>query len=429
MDQHPIPQNVTGFQFKLIGTMTVKQFGYVGAGVIAAVITYYLPIKGVVGILLKILLIPFFGASGAIVAFIPIDGRPVDVMAGNFLKALFSPNQYIYRKNVNRFSFSSISASKSSPTNKTGPSSKADRDQTEANRKGTELQKILMKSSTGKVKNAQDLREEAFLKALSAPQAAQSPQAPKIQSVLPPPLPTKPIAVPTPTQQPLPAVPPPIKQVVKPEPSPAVILEKEKALEQQIESAKKEEQAPHDPAQLAPLHQKTTELEKQLQEIRSQKQSLEQEILSLKNQLQTQKTTVATPAPAKAPTQAPNTAGVAHVRSVPKEMNKKMGLLVSDTPNVVTGVVKDPRGNVLPNILVEIKDKSDNPVRAFKTNALGNFASATPLTPGTYSITLEDPKKQNTFDAIQITAANQIMLPIEIISYDKREQLRKDLFN
>jgi len=110
-------------------------------------------------------------------------------------------------------------------------------------------------------------------------------------------------------------------------------------------------------------------------------------------------------------------------------MNKRMGFLVSDTPNVIAGMVKDARGNVLPNILVEIKDKAGNPVRAFKTNALGNFASATPLTPGTYAITLEDPKKLQTFDTIQITVANEVMLPIEIISYDKREELRKDLFS
>src|SRR5437868_2166074 len=112
MDQHPIPQNVTGFQFKLIGAMTVKQFGYVAGGVIAAAIIYYVPIHGIFAIFLKIILIPLFGASGPILAFIPVDGRPIDIMAGNFMKALFSPNQYIYHKSDKRFSFSTISLSK-----------------------------------------------------------------------------------------------------------------------------------------------------------------------------------------------------------------------------------------------------------------------------------------------------------------------------
>ena len=102
---------------------------------------------------------------------------------------------------------------------------------------------------------------------------------------------------------------------------------------------------------------------------------------------------------------------------------------VSDTPNVIVGIVKDSRGNVLSGMLVEVKDKEGNPVRAFKTNQLGQFASATPLTPGIYSIELEDPKNQHTFDVIQILANNQILLPIEIVSRDAREDLRKELFN
>src|SRR4051812_15255876 len=111
MDQHPIPQDVTGFQFKLIGTMTVKQFGYVATGVVLAVVLYYLPLHGFFAILIKVFLIPIFGGSGALIAFVPIEGRPIDVMATNFFKAIFSPNQYIYRKRGRQFSFSSIHTS------------------------------------------------------------------------------------------------------------------------------------------------------------------------------------------------------------------------------------------------------------------------------------------------------------------------------
>ncbi len=118
-----------------------------------------------------------------------------------------------------------------------------------------------------------------------------------------------------------------------------------------------------------------------------------------------------------------------HVRTIPQDVTKKAGLPhISDTPNVIVGIVKDPRGNILSNILVEVKDKNGNPVRASKTNALGQFASATPLSVGTYTMELEDPKKMHRFDVIQITANNQIMLPIEVISHDAREQLRQELF-
>src|SRR3989344_3953776 len=94
MDNHPIPQDVTGFQFKLIGSMTIKQFGFIAAGVIPAVVIYYAPVF----ILLKFILIPLFGLTGVAMAFLPIEGRPLDVMIANFIKALITPNQYLFRK-------------------------------------------------------------------------------------------------------------------------------------------------------------------------------------------------------------------------------------------------------------------------------------------------------------------------------------------
>lgn len=421
MDQHPIPQNVTGFQFKLIGAMTVKQFGYVAVGVIGAFIVYSLPIKGVLGLFLKATLIPLFGASGAIIAFLPIDGRPVDVMAGNFLKALLSPNQYIYRKNANKFSFSSIASQKKNVPSHDKKGTSLTPQQQMTNDRGLALQKILITNAAKSTNNPQDAREAAFLSAISKN------TLPEIT------LTTSPLSKPAPvTLPPLQNLKPTAPQpTVQKEVAPEVLQEKETSLKKQLEFAKKEEAAQHAPSELSALHQKTLELEKQVAEIHTQKSQLEQEILKLKSQLRVQQAPVPSiTSSKKAPDPIPGkVTQAAHVRSVPKELNKKMGLLVSDTPNVVAGVVKDARGNVLPNILVEIKDKDNNPVRAFKTNSLGNFASATPLSIGNYSITLEDPKKLHTFDEIKITANGQIMLPIEIISYDKREELRKELFS
>jgi hypothetical protein len=111
-------------------------------------------------------------------------------------------------------------------------------------------------------------------------------------------------------------------------------------------------------------------------------------------------------------------------------MQKSAGLPTApEFPNVVTGIIKDPRGNPLQNILVEVKDSQGNAVRAFKTNALGQFASATPLTNGEYSIGFEDPREQNKFDTVAFKATGEIILPIEIISVDTREELRRSLFN
>ncbi len=113
-----------------------------------------------------------------------------------------------------------------------------------------------------------------------------------------------------------------------------------------------------------------------------------------------------------------------------KSFNKNIGLPnVPDSPNLIIGITKDARGNALPNILIEIKDKENNPVRAFKTNEFGRFASATPLMNGSYTIELEDPKGQNKFEKGIINVTGQIIQPLAIISIDTREELRRSLFS
>jgi len=430
MDQHPIPQDVTGFQFKLIGTMTVKQFGYVASGVIMAVILYYIPIHSPIGVLVKVLLIPLFGISGVVIAFVPLEGRPIDVMATNFAKALFSPNQYIYHRQGRKLSFSTITVAKVQVSKKTDAKNAKNHTPNHAeinDEKGEKLRALLL-SSHDEAKSDLDKKEAAFLNTLSLPSiqtSSSSKTAPAkhiVSAVLPPantsaltPSLIQPLAKPA-----IQVLPPPTQ--IKNQPQ-----EQKKSDSMQTSMPIKQEP----PANQTSIPQdgpekKATVLSQQINEVHAQKQKLEQELTHLKTQLATQK---AVPAPTvNTPPQQPLQDPL-HVRSVPQNVTKKVGLPhVSDSPNVVVGIVKDPRGNVLPNILVEVKDKDGNPVRAFKTNQLGQFASATPLSPGTYTIELDDPKKQHRFDLIQIVANNQVLLPIEVISHDAREELRKQLF-
>lgn len=444
MDQHPIPQDVTGFQFKLIGAMTVKQFGYVAVGVVMAAILYYLPLTGVFGILAKIMFIPLLGAGGVIIAFVPIDGRPIDVMTSNFVKALFSPNQYVYKRQGRKMSFSKISvatvatttAQKTAAANTVNRKSSSNLDQKE------EKLRAFLLSSQGTVKNDLDKKEASFIKSFGP---VPKPAAPLTQA---PSMMTTPVAK---QQTPLAAAPSPLMTVAPapmavasptPAPIPASnetkesLAQKEAQLSQELLQAKQEEAKPHAPAEQTAAHQKVETLGKQIDSIHSQKLQLEQELAKLQVQLSQQKAPQAPqPAAATVPQPQPTTPTVpvqspTLVKVVPNAPVAKGADIprVSDTPNVVVGIVKDPRGNVLSNILVEVKDKSGNPVRAFKTNPLGQFASATPLSPGVYTIELEDPKKQQNFDRIEITANNEIMRPIEVVSHDAREALRQQLF-
>lgn len=95
MEQHPIPRNITGFEFKLIGFMTLHQFIY---------LVIFFPIGFIV---YKIVPIPFLNillglitaAVGAAFAFIPYQDRPLEVWIRNLWKRLNAPTQYIYHKN------------------------------------------------------------------------------------------------------------------------------------------------------------------------------------------------------------------------------------------------------------------------------------------------------------------------------------------
>lgn len=77
---------------------------------------------------------------------------------------------------------------------------------------------------------------------------------------------------------------------------------------------------------------------------------------------------------------------------------------------------------------MDISNDQGASVRAFKTNQLGIFAAATPLQPGKYIINFEDPQGKQKLQSVEILVNNSILQPIEVISTDDREDLRKNLF-
>ncbi len=370
MEQHPIPQDVTGFQFKLIGTMTVKQFGYVAVGAILAVVSWYTPVQGFLWqIVTKGLFVPVFGLSGVIIAFVPIEGRPVDVMTANFFRALFSPNQYIYIRKGRRLSFTQIAYQKA-PVSVVKTEQKSTNDIIIESKKKRQL-RALLASSYKNPKSSLDQKELVFLQSITS----------------------LPIQAPTIAPSPAPANAKPFPAHLPVRQSPALSLPNRLA---DKNPAFKYQQLPQ---KQNPPYVSTT--------------------------MPLPVNALTPPAIMPAPVQ-----NISPARNIPQSMTKNAGFYhLPDVPNVIIGIVRDSRGNMLPNILVDIKDKDGNPIRAFKTNPLGQFASATPMPNGSYTIELEDLKKQHAFNSVQINADGQILLPIEIISHDAREQLRKDLFN
>ena len=93
---------------------------------------------------------------------------------------------------------------------------------------------------------------------------------------------------------------------------------------------------------------------------------------------------------------------------------KNIKLILTSLPNVINGIATDQDGNYLQSVIVVIKDKDGLPVRALKTNKLGQFTGATPLPQGLYTIELE--KEGFFFDLLQIELTNNVLPPLAIVA-------------
>ena len=74
MEQHPIPQQISSYQFRLVGDMTLKQFFQLAGGFLVALIFYSIPLIGIV----KWPFVIISALLGAALAFLPLEERPLE---------------------------------------------------------------------------------------------------------------------------------------------------------------------------------------------------------------------------------------------------------------------------------------------------------------------------------------------------------------
>ena len=94
MQQHPIPQNVTQYQFRLVGDMTLKQFLELAGGLLLAYVFYATNLIFIIKWPLAI--VSVLGGVG--LAFFPLEDRPLDMWIVNFVKAIYAPTRFIWQK-------------------------------------------------------------------------------------------------------------------------------------------------------------------------------------------------------------------------------------------------------------------------------------------------------------------------------------------
>ncbi len=317
MEQHPVPQHISSYQFRLIGDMTIKQFGMLASGCIIGLILYASPLASLVKWPLIVLSI----ALGVALAFVPVQERPLDQWIMAFVKAIFSPTQFAWKKQPKK-----LEMFKTTPKKKLfrkAPTPPPDRKQ---------LTEYLATLPT-EPKSTLDQQEENFVKkAVNMFQLAKMPSPKPVPSI--PPMPTQPVQPvprkPKPTYKP--KVSPPVKPITPPK--------------------KKRVVLPEEPGR--PKKPKV-------------KAKFSPEL----------------PFPER-PSQ----------------------------PNTLVGMVLDPQGKIIEGAIIEIRDSQGIPVRALKTNKLGQFRSVTPLEDGQYEIEIE--KETYLFDILKIKLTGAVVEPLEI---------------
>lgn len=402
MEQHPIPQNVTTFQFRLIGDMTLKQFGYLVGGGIVGYIIYKLPLPVIFTVPLAVTSV----VTGFGFAFVPIEERPMDVWVLSFIKSIYNPTQYVWKKQA-----------VTQPPQAAVPLPTQPKTSAPADRRGDILQNIFVPPP-----KVGGTSPGAGVITVAAPKRGLFDQISDLWAPKPKKAPPIAMQATIPAKQ-MDISPPPI---VKPAPSVSRELAdtqyKETVLEEKLKKL------------TAELEQKTAaesrvlELQTQLTELLAEQEKLMAEVTRLRS------LDVTAPlAPEPATTTTTQTPKTPTIQVIQPGRAAKVGLpRLTTFPNVVTGIVKDKDKNLLPGVLVTVKDKEGVPLRALKTNRLGQFAASTPLQNGTYLVEVEDPRLRFTFDRAQITLNGSVVPALEIFAKSEKEitraKLEKELF-
>lgn len=93
MEQHPIPTNVSSYQFKLVGDMTLKQFFQLAGGLLVGILFYSSPLLAIIKWPLAIL----SGLLGVGLAFLPLEERPLERWIFAFFRAIYSPTLFAWK--------------------------------------------------------------------------------------------------------------------------------------------------------------------------------------------------------------------------------------------------------------------------------------------------------------------------------------------
>jgi len=341
LKQHPVPQHISSYEFRLIGDMTLKQFGYLAAGAIIGLIIYSLPLPGI----FKWPLVFLVGFIGFALAFLPFEERPLLTWITAFFKSVFSPTLFIWKKQPEP---PAIFAPRAPLSKKKPPaSSKKTAMKQYLARFPDKTKKALPVDSSDKIEQSETEfvnNVNQLFKTTAVPVPKQTPNAPPAQQPAPPPA-------------------------------------------QPIQASSQQ------PAGPLPIQQQAENYFRR----RNQPKNFRSPVRIINKPIKAQEKAI--------------------FRTIPKPVKPVPGQGLPfpqppTQPNILVGMVLDQENHIIEGAILEIRNQQGIPVRAFKTNKLGQFTIATPLANGTYEIETE--KEGLQFDIIKIKTKGKIIPPIKI---------------
>lgn len=365
MQDHPLPQDITGYQFHIIGNMTLKQFAEVGVGVFIGFLFYTTNLA-------MIIKWPLIGVSvglGVIAAFVPIEERPFDQWIVSFFKAIYKPTKFFWKREPKIPDFFLYKP----------------QDTTQIINQETDLSP------------AKRQRIKEFMFTIHQPPAIdpleeyQNNRIGQIIQVF------ETVKVTKVEEK---------EQTIKPD-----LTVRVRDLKAKREKTKTKDnlqtQAPFITQRTTDARQIATEIsipDVEKVKIADQKKKPEQRIVFKKDEANTQAYVQAGPTQKVEidPSKVQNTS-----------YNRELPFPSPPTQaNIPVGMTIDENGHLVPNAIVEIISQTGSVVRAVKTNSLGQFFVTTPLADGSYTIQAE--KGTIPFPPIKLEVTGAIITPIEI---------------
>lgn len=438
MDQHPVPRQITTFEFKLIGFMTLRQFLYLLVAFPVAYIVFALFPIPIVNILLAVVV----AVIGILFAFVPIQDRPIEVWVRNLWKRLQSPTQYFYHKQNEPLYFLKDLYFLADPHHmlahieskeKLAKYLTMTRQRKRPDRRKQQVTQALHKSTS-------DLRTDtrpyqgADASTVSETQAAPQAQGPMTgmaagvasgaaaapaasgpvswamagPSNPSPATPAQPQASgpqPEASPQPEETLKEPLKPEVLPQqptgtpppPTPAVTPPVPTSPLTNAPTADQPAAVPAPPVPTVTPPAPTP--------------VVEQPTVTAP----VQQPTVTQPSPQPQPPPPPQEHQPPPPPAPTAAQQPKATVTQQQKP-FLTGIVKTAKRYPLPGVMVYIKDGQGNPIRMMKTNPHGVFATFNPMQPGTYLLEVKDPNGTYFFDTMNISVKETNTLPIEVIS-------------